>query len=209
MSRTLSVRNRQRVRRVNSPLLRRITLHVLEEQLRVSGFELAIHLVAVAEMAQVNETFLGHEGSTDVITFDHSDPGVRPSAGAAISEFSSFKNPSKPIGPPAFLPPGRPHSVRAYENLNGEIFICLDDAAKQAREFRTTWQSELVRYVIHGLLHLCGHDDLKPAARRQMKREENRLVRVVAKRFDLSKLGTRNPKRGTQQSAIGNPKSAI
>jgi probable rRNA maturation factor len=74
-------------------------------------------------------------------------------------------------------------------DLRGEVFICLDDAVKQSREFRTTWQSELVRYVVHGVLHLVGHDDLKPAARRKMKREENRLLRELAARFPLSKLG--------------------
>jgi probable rRNA maturation factor len=59
---------------------------------------------------------------------------------------------------------------------------------KQAREFRTTWQGELARYVIHGLLHLCGHDDLSPKPRRKMKREENRLLRAVSKQFLLSRL---------------------
>lgn len=80
-----------------------------------------------------------------------------------------------------------PH-VASYPDLNGELFICLDDAVKQAREFRTTWQGELVRYVIHGLLHLCGYDDLSPGLRRKMKREENRLVRLVVKKFSISKL---------------------
>ena len=209
MSRTLSVRNRQRVRRVNTPLLRRITLHVLEEQLRVSDFELAIHLVAAPEMARVNKAFLQHEGSTDVITFDHCDLGVRPSPGAAISALSLLENSSKPVETLTLQRPGRPHSVGSHVCLHGEIFICLDDAVKQARAFRTTWQSELERYVIHGLLHLCGHDDLKPTARRNMKREENRLLRAITKRFVLSELEIRSPNRRARQSAIGNPKSAI
>ena len=72
--------------------------------------------------------------------------------------------------------------------LNGELFICLDDAVKQAREFHTTWQSELTRYVIHGLLHLCGHDDLKPPARHRMKREENRILEAIAKQFPVPRL---------------------
>ncbi len=72
--------------------------------------------------------------------------------------------------------------------FHGEIFICIDDAVKQSRQFRTAWQSELVRYVIHGLLHLAGHDDLRPVARRKMKREENRLLRLLAKRFAFGKL---------------------
>jgi len=76
--------------------------------------------------------------------------------------------------------------------LHGEIYVCLDDAVAQARKFRTTWPSELARYVIHGLLHLRGHDDLVPAARRRMKREENRLLREVARQFPISKLARRS-----------------
>ena len=92
-------------------------------------------------MARVNWDFLRHEGSTDVITFDH---GSTP------------------------------------ERLHGELFISVADAVAQAAEFGTTWPEELARYVIHGLLHLRGHDDLEPAKRRVMKREENRLVRKFA-----------------------------
>lgn len=72
--------------------------------------------------------------------------------------------------------------------LHGEIFICVDVAEKQAKEFETTWRLELVRYVVHGILHLIGHDDLNPVARKKMKRVEGRLVRKLSRRFALSKL---------------------
>ncbi len=65
------------------------------------------------------------------------------------------------------------------ERLFGEMFICVPEAVRQAAEFRTTWEAELLRYVIHGLLHLRGYDDLESAKRRVMKREENRLVRKL------------------------------
>jgi probable rRNA maturation factor len=170
MSRTLAFRNRQRVRRIDTALLRRITLHVLREQFQIADFEVAIHLVAAPEMARVNKAFLNHEGSTDVITFDHSE--------------------------------------EACPKLHGEIFLCLDDAVKQATQFRTSWQSEVVRYVIHGLLHLCGHDDLKPAARRVMKREENRLLREIGTQFPLGQLECQKLKRGANTSAARRIRSA-
>lgn len=72
--------------------------------------------------------------------------------------------------------------------LAGEIFVCLEDAILQAGEFRATWQSELARYVIHGILHLQGFDDLKPAARRKMKRAENSRVKALAAKFPLKRL---------------------
>ena len=199
MSGMLSVRNRQRVRRVNSPLLRRITLCILGEQLFTKDFELGIHLVAAPEMAHVNEAFLQHEGSTDVITFDYGNKagqspslprtGERPVQRRSVADVKSNDR-SPPRG-----------SLKACTALHGELFICLDDAVKQAAQFRTTWQCELVRYVIHGLLHLCGHDDLKPAARRRMKLAENRLLRETARRFELANLGDRISKRGTTRSA--------
>lgn len=148
---TLLLLNRQRVRRVNVRLLRVVALSLLADLSGLEHFELGIHLVAAPEMATLNETFLGHPGSTDVITFNHSDSQTR---------------------------------------LHGELFVCVDDAVKQAGQFRSTWEAEVVRYVVHGVLHLRGFDDLSAAARRVMKREENRVVRELAKRFTLGRLAS-------------------
>ena len=156
----LIFQNRQREKALNIPLLRRVVRFVLEEEFRVRDYELGFHFVIALEMARVNEQFLQHEGSTDVITFDHGS---------------------------------------SAQSLHGEIFISVPDAVTQAREFKTSWQSETARYVIHGLLHLCGYDDLQPAKRREMKREEKRLMKVVVSRFDVRELArTRNAKPRTR-----------
>ena len=147
----LWLRNRQRTRPVDLRLLRRISLTLLKDFLPPSSFEIGVHLVEAVEITELNETFLHHAGSTDVITFDYS-------VGSKL------------------------------EGLQGEIFICLSEAVAQARRFRTSWAEELTRYLIHGLLHLSGYDDLKPALRREMKREEDRLVRKLRRRFTLLKL---------------------
>lgn len=72
--------------------------------------------------------------------------------------------------------------------LRGEIFICVDECIAHAARFRSTWQSELVRYVIHGVLHLSGYDDLKTADRVKMKHMENAVLRRLADRFALSQV---------------------
>ncbi len=79
--------------------------------------------------------------------------------------------------------------------LAGELFVCIDEALLQARRFRTTWQQEIIRYIIHGILHLQGHDDLRAAPRRRMKLEENRRLREITRDFHLSKL-RRKPRVG-------------
>ena len=155
----LVLRNRQRVRALNSSLLREIAKALLRAHFRMADFELGIHLVGAKAMVRLNETFLHHAGSTDVITFDYASPA------------------------PRLLP--------LAAAVHGEIFICVDEAVAQARRFRTSWQSEIVRYLVHGVLHLRGHDDQRPADRRSMKREENRLLRRLARRFALSRLAAR------------------
>jgi probable rRNA maturation factor len=160
----LVLRNRQRLRRIDSRLLKQIIAAALAELDASPNSEICFHLIAAAEMTHINWQFLQHEGSTDVITFDHAE-------GRAGSP----------------LPAVGAHGV-SRPTVHGEIFICLDDAVAQAKQFRTTWQSELVRYAVHGILHLLGHEDLKPAARQKMKRVENRLVRRLAKQFPLARL---------------------
>ena len=66
------------------------------------------------------------------------------------------------------------------------------EAVDQARQFRTKWESELVRYLIHGVLHLCGYDDQRPADRRRMKREEDRLLKQIGRLFPIKKLRIRS-----------------
>ena len=72
--------------------------------------------------------------------------------------------------------------------LHGEIFICVDEALVQARRFRTTWQSELVRYAVHGILHLRGYDDQTARARYKMKKVENQSMAELGRLFAFSKL---------------------
>lgn len=74
------------------------------------------------------------------------------------------------------------------EAPHGEIYICPDEALAQARKFRTTWVSELVRYVIHGLLHLHNYNDTDAAARKLMKREEKQLLKEVSREYPLDQL---------------------
>jgi probable rRNA maturation factor len=80
------------------------------------------------------------------------------------------------------------HGSDPPAKVHGEIFISVEDAVGQAQEFKTTWQSEVARYVIHGILHLLRFDDLEAGARRQMKQAENRLLKKIETRFDLRAL---------------------
>jgi probable rRNA maturation factor len=168
LSQELFIRNRQRLLSLNGGYLQEITGELLLDLLRVDHFDLGVYIVRASEMTRLNETFLRHSGSTDVITFDYGSEKMR---AKTVTGKPETRNPK----PETFV--------------HGEIFVCIDEAIVQGRRYRATWQSELTRYVLHGILHLRGHDDARPAARRKMKREESRLLRQLSARYDLRKLG--------------------
>ncbi len=62
------------------------------------------------------------------------------------------------------------------EDPEGEVYIDLEQAARQAPEFGVTLDEEVRRLVVHGLLHLLGHDDLRTGARRRMAARQEQLV---------------------------------
>ena len=63
--------------------------------------------------------------------------------------------------------------------LNGDIFISLDTVRANAQEFGVTFENELHRILIHGILHLCGQEDKTPEARLEMTRKENEALQMI------------------------------
>ena len=63
--------------------------------------------------------------------------------------------------------------------VEAEIYISVDTARRQAREYRVTLREELARLAVHGVLHACGHDDASDAQRERMRILENRYLNVV------------------------------
>lgn len=58
----------------------------------------------------------------------------------------------------------------------GEILVCAPVAASRAPEFGHTTTTELALYIIHGFLHLSGHDDTTPAAAKKMAVAQSRIL---------------------------------
>jgi probable rRNA maturation factor len=59
---------------------------------------------------------------------------------------------------------------------HGEVFISVDTAERQAAEFGNSLDRELRIYIVHGLLHLHGHDDHTSAEAAEMHRLQELLV---------------------------------
>jgi len=68
--------------------------------------------------------------------------------------------------------------------LEGEVFISIQDALQNSKKFKVSLDNEILRLVIHGILHLIGYDDKKPTDKVKMKKEENRLVNLLTESFN-------------------------
>lgn len=62
--------------------------------------------------------------------------------------------------------------------VSGDIVISLDTVRSNADKFGVTFDDELVRVIIHGILHLCGIDDKGPGEREIMEAEENKALKL-------------------------------
>lgn len=60
--------------------------------------------------------------------------------------------------------------------VSGDVVISLDTVASNAQLFNKTYEDELYRVIIHGILHLCGINDKGPGEREQMEAAENKAL---------------------------------
>lgn len=118
---------------------------------------LSIAFVGDREIARLHGEWLGDPTVTDVITFDLRPPASRRRA-RSIHDVDS--------GPEAELVVGARHARRV------------------AAERGVPARRELILYVVHGVLHLCGLDDHRPAERAAMRRAEGLVMRRLGHGVD-------------------------
>jgi rRNA maturation RNase YbeY len=63
--------------------------------------------------------------------------------------------------------------------LEGEVYIGTEVAREQAAEFNVSLQNELLRLVIHGVLHLLNYDDLTAPAKAMMTEREDFYLHFI------------------------------
>ncbi len=125
----------------SSKSINKLSIHKLvsslKKELNLQIDSLMINFVTTSEITELNEKYLDHYFSTDIITFDYSED---------------------------------------RNEIDGEIFISIDDAESNARKYKVHLKNEITRLIIHGILHLLGYDDQQKKDKIIMKRVENDLL---------------------------------
>jgi probable rRNA maturation factor len=68
------------------------------------------------------------------------------------------------------------------QQINGDIIISVERVRENAGTFNSPFENELIRVIIHGVLHLCGYKDKSKKDAELMRRKEN----VALRKFSMS-----------------------
>ena len=64
------------------------------------------------------------------------------------------------------------------QTISGDIFISVERVADNAQDFNVDFQTELLRVMAHGVLHLCGYKDKSDAESNQMRSKEEEKMQL-------------------------------
>ena len=63
--------------------------------------------------------------------------------------------------------------------ISGDIFISLDTVRSNSQMYNVSFEEELYRVIIHGILHLCGMTDDSATEEKEMREAENRALELL------------------------------
>jgi probable rRNA maturation factor len=69
---------------------------------------------------------------------------------------------------------------REGEELNAEIFISTERVGENASELKLTFDEEIRRVMLHGILHLCGYKDKSAKDQKEMRKMEDKYLKKIA-----------------------------
>jgi probable rRNA maturation factor len=146
---------------VDEVALAAVARHVLGELHIHPLAELSVLLVDEKVMADLHERWMGEPGPADVLAFpmDELRPAGPPHVGATRGDRAGPEG--QDSGPSALL---------------GDVVLCPQVAAEQAREARHSVGDELELLCTHGLLHLLGYDHAEPEERAAMFSLQDQLL---------------------------------
>lgn len=123
--------------------------------------ELSVLFVNEDDMADLNVLHMGAAGPTDVLAFPIDAHDVT----ALVDGSGPSRGPDRAPVDPGDLP-----------LLLGDVVVCPAVAARQASDHAGTLDDELALLIVHGVLHVLGHDHGEPDEAELMRRREREIL---------------------------------
>jgi probable rRNA maturation factor len=123
--------------------------------------ELSLLFISELEMSELNESYMGKQGATDVLAFPIDAADLEIVVPAARANRAPDRSPPDPGDMPLLL---------------GDVVVCPSVAARQAPDHAGTLDDEIALLIVHGVLHVLGHDHDVPEATAIMRARELALL---------------------------------
>jgi probable rRNA maturation factor len=124
--------------------------------------ELTVLFVGRDEIAELNESYLGKVGPTDVLSFPIDGGDI---VEVIASPSAQSRGPDRAPLDPSDMP-----------MMLGDVVICPEVARDQAPDHAGTLDDELALLLVHGILHVLGHDHAEPDQTVRMRTRELALL---------------------------------
>jgi probable rRNA maturation factor len=153
----IEISNNQECLEIDEEELIDVVRRTLEAE-RVSAAEISVALIDDAAMHELNRRHLDHDYPTDVLSFllDCDEMDADKTSGDTAD--------------------GRPSLRGAGKRLEGEVIISTETAVQESAKYHWSPRDEIVLYLVHGLLHLCGYDDQTQPERELMRSREQAIL---------------------------------
>ncbi len=138
---------------VDEPLIRRVVSATLHHE-GIESATISIAVVDNREIHRLNVQYLNHDYATDVLSFLLNSYGNEQTSDLERSQDEK-------------------------RFIDGEVVVSAEMANQRCAEFLWSPQDELVLYLVHGLLHLCGHDDLTSHEKETMQQHERQILEIL------------------------------
>jgi len=133
----------------NKTILKQWVIKIIEKKKKKAG-EINFIFCSDGYLLNINQRYLNHNTYTDIITFDYSKETNNP-----------------------------PNPLFKVEFLSGDIYISVDRVEENAKKFSKTFENELHRVIIHGVLHLLGYTDKTKKAKEEMTMQEDLCLKLL------------------------------
>ncbi len=173
---TLDITDQQTFLAVDHDRLRTAIARVLTAE-RIDSAEISLALVDDSEIQRVHREFLGHDYPTDVISFllnDEATPCGESGRNSPTDVVAAFARTRESHALASVATVDRSDAV--ISRLEGEVIVSTETALREAAAHGWSPADEVLLYVVHGLLHLCGYDDLTDEARPLMRAREREVL---------------------------------
>lgn len=79
--------------------------------------------------------------------------------------------------------------------IDADVLISIDSVKRNSGKYKTGFESELYRVIIHGILHLCGYDDKTSKQKFLMRKKENDYLKLITEKKKNTNIKSKSLKR--------------